>query len=165
MIHRASLFLIAFSLAACTPAVQTGTGAEPQPVTVVEEPGVVPAATQSSLDQARTRWRAANITSYRVHVERSCFCRGREPVDIEVRNGVVTSVKVTETGADAPSEEWEWRPSIDAMFIQLGNALREGTPAQATFDATHGYPTTAIIGTLANDAGYQYSYSGLTVLR
>lgn len=163
MTHRASLFLIAFSLAACTPAAQTGPTAQPD--TTVEEPGVVSAATQSSLDEARARWRAAGITSYRVHVERSCFCRGREPVDVEVRNGVVTSVKVTATGAAAPREQWEWTPSIDAMFTQLATALREGTPAQASFDATRGYPTTAIIGTLANDAGIQYSYSGLTVLR
>ncbi|HEX8393724.1 MAG TPA: DUF6174 domain-containing protein [Longimicrobium sp.] len=156
MIHRASLFLIALSLAACTPVVHAAPA---------NEPGVTPAATQSSLDQARARWRAAGITSYRVHVERSCFCRGREPVDVEVRNGAVTSVRITETGAEAPREQWEWTPSIDAMFTQMSEALRAGTEVRAEYHPTLGYPTVAVIGTLANDAGTQYNYTSLTPLR
>lgn len=157
MIRRASLFLIALSLTACAPAVQT---AAP-----VDEPGVTPLAQQSTLDQARARWRAAGITSYRVHVERSCFCLGREPVDVEVRSGAVTSVRITETGAEAPREQWELRPSVDALFARMEAALRAGTEVRAEYHPTLGYPTVAVIGTLANDAGTQYSYSNVTPLR
>jgi hypothetical protein len=153
MIRRTRLFLLALPLGACVPAVQA-----PAPA-----PADQPAP--SALSDARARWRASGISRYRVRVSRSCMCMGREPVDVEVHDGEITSVRVAQTGAAVPREQWEWTPSIDRMFDRIAEAEQAHAPVEVRYDPVLGYPAEAVIGTLANDAGIQYSYTALVPIR
>jgi hypothetical protein len=82
-----------------------------------------------------------------------------------VRGDRITSARYAEGGAAIPSEEWSHLLTVDGVFERIAEGLRNGRPVAAEYHPTLGYPTSAEVGTLANDAGTRYELSELEPLR
>ncbi|HEX2187679.1 MAG TPA: DUF6174 domain-containing protein [Longimicrobiaceae bacterium] len=114
--------------------------------------------------EQRAKWEAQRLDDYRFVVSRSCFCteEATRPARVEVRNGRVARVTGVESGRELdPSLGF----TIDQLFGWIAAAEAEGTYVTAAYHPRLGYPTGAVIGTLANDAGTAYSLGGLEPLR
>ena len=63
---------------------------------------------EARLRAAQSRWAAAALEDYRFTLAVYCLCPFKEPVDVTVRDGQVTSV--TAHGVDAPADDVSWYP-------------------------------------------------------
>jgi hypothetical protein len=108
----------------------------------------------SELDKNEKLWKAQNITSYDFRLSRNCFCPEdwRGPVDIQVRNGTVTSVTYVSNGQTATSEKFGDVDTIDELFTIIRNAYEGKFPfdqkaetVTVTYHAESGYPLTVYI--------------------
>lgn len=128
-------------------------------------PPVDPAPAQSgAVAQARARWAGQGIDDYRYVFERSCFCLGRGPARVEVRDGRVVSVTSVETGQPATDVQ-PYVETVETVFDKLAEAERGGSLGAVTYDPTLGYPSQATIGDLAADAGVIYHIRELQPVR
>lgn len=147
---RLTALLLSLAAAACArPAVSAN---EPAPA----QAGVVA--------QARARWARQGIDDYRYVFDRVCFCLGRGPVRVEVRDGRVVSVTHPDNGQPAPDVQ-PYVETVETLFDKLAEAERDGSLAEVTFDPALGYPAEATIGNLAADAGVGYRIRDLQPAR
>lgn len=104
-----------------------------------------------TLEQAETRWRAANVTSYRYVHTLSCYCAFYGPAEVTVTAGRVTKAVARTPGVVDPVA---LRPPVDSLFAFIREQLATG-PAnlEVTYDPDLGYPRSIKWGTPANDAG------------
>jgi hypothetical protein len=87
--------------------------------------------TKSELGDARDTWDKADVSSYRLVVESTCFC----PPDFKhtattvVRDGRV----VTRTGDKLAA-------TVEELFEQVDDAMDEADEVKVSYDARYGYP-------------------------
>ncbi|WP_341529483.1 DUF6174 domain-containing protein [Nostoc sp. UHCC 0302] len=92
----------------------------------------------------RRLWRRQNISNYRFTFSRSCFCfpKATEPVVIEVRNGVTTSITFKDTGKRADAELFQKYNTIPKLFNIIRDAIaRRASNLTVEYDKRLGYPT------------------------
>ncbi|MCX8103912.1 MAG: DUF6174 domain-containing protein [Candidatus Bipolaricaulota bacterium] len=121
------------------------------------------------LAQHQKRWEARHITHYRYTLQILCFCvpEIRQPVVIEVRNGLTVSITAVESGAAVDLEHFKRLDTIEELF-ELIEAAIIGKAAQVdvTYDPTFGYPRRISIDHLkdAIDDEVEYRVTDFTVL-
>lgn len=104
---------------------------------------------------ARMRWMQNGPSSYTITVNYSCYCPLDipGPVDVTVRSGIVTSRRFVGLGTEVPASYADVFPSVDELFDEVQQALREHIrPHELKFDRTLGFPTRVAIGDPALDA-------------
>ena len=141
MIRHIRSLLFALALAGCAaPLAQGGAGAQ-------------------DASAQRRLWTQQGMDDYRFVLTRECFCLGRGPVAVTVRDGRVAGVRDPQTGAAVPDESAVGVITIDQLFDRIAEAQANGEHTQVEYHPTLGYPVAAEIGTLANDAGTRYLVS------
>jgi hypothetical protein len=114
---------------------------------------------------ARQRWEGQGIDDYRYVYSVVCFCPERGPVQVTVRNGEVASVSSVDPNARTSGGAQLQVLTVDGVFDRIEEAEEAGTYTSVEYDPQLGYPTSAEIGTLANDAGVRYLITDLVPLR
>ncbi len=108
----------------------------------------------SELDRNEKLWKSQNITSYDFTLSRNCFCPEdwRGPVNIQVRNGTVTSTKYVSNGQTATSEKFGDVDTIEELFNTIrdayegrGNFEQKAETVTVTYHPDKGYPLTIYI--------------------
>jgi hypothetical protein len=146
MIRRTWFLLLALTLTACVPpAVSQGGGAGD-------------AAAQ------RRVWARQQLDDYRFVLQRECFCLGRGPVVVIVRDGRIAELRDPQTGQPAGENAIVDPMTVDELFDRILQAQASGEPTDVEYHPTLGYPTVAEIGTLAADAGIRYHVTELAPL-
>ncbi|MEH2238990.1 DUF6174 domain-containing protein [Nostoc sp.] len=106
-----------------------------------------PASTSFALEQFKINyrlWRRQRISNYRYEFTRSCNClpKATEPVIIEVRNGVTTSITSKETGQPVDGQLFQKYNTIPKLFNIIRNALiRKAANLTGQYYPRIGYPT------------------------
>lgn len=105
-------------------------------------------------EMAHMRWSQRGPESYTITVNFSCYCSiPAGPVDVTVRDGVVTSRRYVASGAEVSAANAQAFPSVDELFDSVGAALRANKqPFELEFDAQWGYPSRVAIDNPALDA-------------
>lgn len=104
----------------------TGHAQVPQPGDT-PDPAITDGSAQRALTQARARFKAAHVASYRVRVALSCFCPEeiRKPRTITVRGGIPRQ----------PPAHLKDMATVPRMFRKIQHAIDQGV---AGLDATYG---------------------------
>ncbi|WP_413171446.1 DUF6174 domain-containing protein [Anabaena azotica] len=92
----------------------------------------------------RQLWQKQKITNYRYTLTRSCFCttEAREPVVVEVRNGVTTAVTSVATGKPVDRELFKEYDTVPKLFNVIQDAIkRKASSLTVKYDSKFGYPT------------------------
>lgn len=126
--------------------------------------GLIPEASLSpdarlarDLAAAEQRWAGLGVDSYRFTLAYHCFCMFRDPVNVTVEAGSVTSV-VTANGRAAPLEDVRWWPTtIPGAFRAIREAL-EADEIGASFDPGTGVPTNVRVDVDHNTADDEFSF-------
>ncbi|MEH1905519.1 MAG: DUF6174 domain-containing protein [Nostoc sp.] len=106
-----------------------------------------PALTSFTFEQFKINyklWRRQRIPNYRYEFTRSCFCfpKATEPVIIEVRNGVTTSITSKETGLPVDGQLFQKYNTIPKLFNIIKNALiKKAANLTVQYAPIIGYPT------------------------
>ncbi|MDF5736240.1 MULTISPECIES: DUF6174 domain-containing protein [unclassified Nostoc] len=106
-----------------------------------------PALTSFTFEQFKINyklWRRQRIPNYRYEFTRSCFCfpKATEPVIIEVRNGVTTSITSNETGLPVDGQLFQKYNTIPKLFNIIKNALiKKAANLTVQYAPIIGYPT------------------------
>lgn len=147
MIRHIRSIALALVLAGCAaPLAQGGAGAQ-------------------DVSAQRQTWARQGMDDYRFVLTRECFCLGRGPMQVTVRDGRVAEVRDPQTGAPVDEQTAALAPTIEGLFDRIAEAQANGEHTAIEYHPRLGYPTTAEIGTLANDAGTRYHVADLAPLR
>jgi len=109
--------------------------------------GKSPNNANSALEKLRKNqvlWLQQNIRNYRYRLQVGCNCLPSvtQPVIIEVRNGVTTSIKAVNNGIPIEPEFFKNYNSIDKLFRIVQKAITEKAHlVDVTYHPTLGYPT------------------------
>lgn len=122
-----------------------------------------PAGAQDASAQRRV-WERQGMDDYRFVLSRECFCLGRGPVQVTVRDGRVVETRNPQTGAPLSAEEAVGALTIEALFDRIAEAQANGEHTAAEYHPTLGYPAVVEIGSLAADAGIRYHVSDVARL-
>lgn len=98
----------------------------------------------SQLQRNKQLWAKQNISNYRFTLCQSYFCSSEttQPVNIEVRNGQVTSIVPAINGVPLNREDFTNIDSIAKLFDVVEDAIaREAEDLSVTYHPTLGYPT------------------------
>ncbi len=118
-----------------------------------------PKSNNLSLKQLRIYqllWNGRKIDNYRYTLTNNCFCipEVRGPLNIEVRNGITTSITNAQTGEPVNTELLTSYSTIPKLFNLIRDAINRGeSQLSVTYKPQKGYPTQINIGNLAADAG------------
>lgn len=113
---------------------------------------------------SRQLWERQGIDDYRYVYSVVCFCPERGPVRVTVRDGRVADVQNADPNARVAGGAQLQVLTVDEVFDRIEEAEANGTPTKIEYHPQLGYPTSAEIGTLANDAGTVYMISDLSPL-
>ncbi|HEX6373471.1 MAG TPA: DUF6174 domain-containing protein [Longimicrobium sp.] len=113
---------------------------------------------------ARLVWERQGIDDYRYVYSAVCFCPERGAVEVTVRDGQVVEVRNTDPSARVAGDATRQVLTVDQVFDRIEEAEANGTYTRVEYHPRLGYPTSAEIGTLANDAGTLYLISDLVPL-
>lgn len=116
------------------------------------------------LSLSRQLWERQGIDDYRFVYTRVCFCPDHGPVLVTVRDDRVVEVRDAATGNPVPSTFTLRAPTVDELFDWIGEAEARGDYLAVEYHPRMGYPTSAEIGTLANDAGSRHLVGDLVPL-
>jgi hypothetical protein len=114
---------------------------------------------------SRQLWERQGIDDYRYTYSVVCFCPERGPVRVTVRDGRVAEVQAADPNARVAGGAQLQVLTVDEVFDRIEEAEANGTFTKIEYHPSLGYPTSAEIGTLANDAGTVYMISELEPLR
>ncbi|EIJ36341.1 DUF6174 domain-containing protein [Thiothrix nivea] len=122
---------------------------------------------QSQLDANRKQWESQGIDDYSFTLQRSCFCRGDaiRPINIEVRDGSVTSARYADTGELIPDDRQTNKQSIynlsaDGLFNLVDQAIKGGAAqVDVSYDKQYGIPTSIYIDQSKQIADEEMGYS------
>ncbi len=98
----------------------------------------------AQLQRNKQLWAKQNISNYRFTLSRICFClpETTRPVNIEVRNGQVTSIVPVSQGPSFNREDFTHHASIAKLFDVVEDAIaKEAEHLSVTYHPTLGYPT------------------------
>jgi hypothetical protein len=112
----------------------------------------------------RLMWERQGIDDYRYVYSAICFCPERGPVQVTVRDNRVVEVQSTQPGDWAAGGVQLPVLTVDELFDLIDEAEENDTYTKVEYHPRLGYPTSAEIGTLANDAGTLYLISDLVRL-
>lgn len=110
---------------------------------------------------SRALWERQGIDDYSYTYSRVCFCPDRGPVRVMVRDGRVAGVERPASAERVAGDAQLEVLTVDELFDRIEEAQASGTYTRVEYHPSLGYPTSAEIGTLANDAGTQYLISDL----
>jgi len=99
-------------------------------------------------------WKSKHVSSYDYSLEQSCFCPSnfKGPVDIQVRNGEMTSVIYTDNGQKADAPIFADVDTITNLFTVIEDAyINKVYKLDVTYDAANGFPTRIYIDVLADE--------------
>lgn len=100
-------------------------------------------------NRAVRRWESRGPTSYTFEYRVSCFCPllgALEPLDVEVRDFVVTRAVSIGSGEELSEQELAEVPTIEDLFDWIADALEaEADEIDVRYDEELGYPRTAFI--------------------
>ena len=117
----------------------------------------------TSPETRRTRWEALSNGNYTYVSSYSCECvpEFASPLEVTVRNDVVTAVRSVTTGQPVPIA---YRPTIDGLFDLIMKEQRD-RPAnlEVAYDGSLSYPTRIKYGTPENDGGAVITVTSLTI--
>ncbi|HEX5871519.1 MAG TPA: DUF6174 domain-containing protein [Longimicrobium sp.] len=113
---------------------------------------------------SRRRWEGQGIDDYRYVYDAVCFCAERGPVQVTVRDGRVVEVANADPNARVAGGATRQVLTVDELFDRIEEAEANGTYTKVEYHPRLGYPTSAEIGTLANDAGTLYRITDLVPL-
>jgi len=108
----------------------------------------------SELARNEKLWQSQNIASYDFTLSRQCFCpeEWRGPVNIQVRNGMATSVTYVTNGQTAAAEIFGNVDTIGELFGVLHDAYegknsfnQKAARVDVTYHPQLGYPLTIYI--------------------
>ena len=106
-----------------------------------------PASTSFVLEQFKINyrlWRRKNISNYRYEFTRSCNClpKATEPVIIEVRNGVTTSITYKDAKKPVDKALFQKYNTIPKLFNIIKNAfIQKADNLTVQYNPILGYPT------------------------
>ena len=112
----------------------------------------------------RQLWERQQMDDYRFTLTRECFCLGRGPFQVTVRDGRVAEIRDPQTRAAVPENEAVGVITIEQLFDRIAEAQANGEHTAIEYHPTLSYPTLAEIGSLAADAGIRYHVSDVTRL-
>ena len=98
----------------------------------------------AQLQRNKQLWAKQNISNYRFTVRQTCFCsmESKQPVNIEVRNGKVTSIVPAIDALSFNREDFTNHDSIPKLFDVIEDAIKkEAEDLFVTYHPTLGYPT------------------------
>lgn len=113
---------------------------------------------------SRALWERQGIDDYTYTYSRVCFCPDRGPVRVTVRDGRVAGVERAASTERVAGDAQLEVLTVDDLFDRIEEAQANGTYTKVEYHLRLGYPVSAEIGTLANDAGVQYLISDLAPL-
>lgn len=119
------------------------------------------AGAAGSRSASRELWERQGIDDYRYTYSVVCFCPLRGPVQVTVRDGRVAEVQNAPSDARVAGDAQLEVLTVDELFDRIEEAQANGTYTKVEYHPRLGYPLSAEIGTLANDAGVQYLISDL----
>lgn len=111
------------------------------------------------LERAEQRWEAEGPASYTITLRRLCYCFEIDPRQVTVTNGVVTDVRIEGAEAPLPADQWQWYPSVPALFDIIRDAIEQ--PAHTLdleFHDTLGYALRVAIDWDARVADEEVTY-------
>ncbi len=125
---------------------------------------------RDELKQSQQRWAAQHVANYRYSLQTRCFCPPEitQPVVIEVRNGVATSVIGTTVGGRVNTEHFSRYNTIEKLFAVIQDAIdKHAAVIAVNYDATFGYPTSINIDfdTRAIDDEISFTTDSFEVLK
>jgi hypothetical protein len=92
------------------------------------------------LERAEARWEEHGPASYTLTLQRLCYCGEIEPRQVTVIDGVVTDVRIVGSGAPLTEDQWQWYPSVEALFAIVRQAIDERAhELEPEFHDTLGY--------------------------
>jgi hypothetical protein len=119
-----------------------------------------PAGSRSA---SRELWERQGIDDYRYTYSVVCFCPERGPVQVTVRDGRIAEVQNNAQSDARVSGDAQLQVlTVEELFDRIEEAQANGTYTKVEYHPSLGYPLSAEIGTLANDAGTQYLIADLT---
>lgn len=122
---------------------------------------------QGQLDANRKKWESQGIDDYSFTLQRNCFCRGDaiRPINIEVRDGSVTSARYADTGELIPDDRQYNKQSVynlnaDGLFNLVEQGIKGGAAqVDVTYDKTFGIPTSIYIDQSQQIADEEMGYT------
>jgi hypothetical protein len=95
---------------------------------------------RNRLEKAEARWAANGPATYVFTIQRLCYCSTIEPRQVTVVDGVVTDVREVGAATPLPEEQWQWYPSVEALFAIAHEAIEQPAAALSLdFHDTLGY--------------------------
>lgn len=122
---------------------------------------------QTQLDANRKKWASQDIDDYSFTLQRSCFCRGDaiRPINIEVRDGEVSSARYADTGELIPDDSQYNKQSVynlnaDGLFNLVEQGIKSGAEkVDVSYDKTYGLPTSIYIDQSTQIADEEMGYT------
>jgi hypothetical protein len=112
------------------------------------------------LSAARTTWVSSAPVDYAFRYRRSCFCPFVERVRVSVSSGFVTEVFDLDAALPLPEERWPEFPTIDALFAELEELVREDPfRLEVEYDPTLGYPSFVDVDIEERVVDEEFSYT------
>jgi hypothetical protein len=124
----------------------------------VPEPSLTPAERViRDLTAAEQRWASLGIDSYRFTMAYHCFCPFREPIEVSVERGSVTSIRTVD-GRAAPLDEVNWWPTTIPAALRTVRDNLDAHEIDASFDSATGVPTNVRVDVDFNTADEEFSF-------
>jgi hypothetical protein len=121
-------------------------------------PTGVSRADRAALARAKAQWAAHGVSSYTIVEVPHCFCGGLRQIRSTVVNGTATERVYVDDGSPVPPMFFMEIATVDAMFAELEQAIRDDAAAlDATYD-TRGIPVAASIDYSANTADEEFGW-------
>jgi len=112
------------------------------------------------LTAARTTWVSSAPVDYAFQYRRSCFCPFVERVRVTVSSGFVTEVIDLDAALPLPAERWPEFPTIDALFAELDELIREDPfRLEVEYDPMLGYPSFVDVDIEERVVDEEFSYT------
>lgn len=99
------------------------------------DPSITDGSAQHRLDRARTSWKAARITSYRMRVRISCFCAPDSPPTLRVRHGSPVH----------PPARYASLATVPRLFRTIQHAIDDKVAGLTVRYGAHGVPSSISI--------------------
>ena len=100
----------------------------------------------TELEQNQERWAQQNLSTYTFRFQRLCFCGLVDPVDVTVRNGVITAVVVANSQEELDPSMFSQFYTVEDLFEVVQDALdRDAHSVVVAYHPQLGYPADVAI--------------------
>ncbi|HEU0300564.1 MAG TPA: DUF6174 domain-containing protein [Longimicrobium sp.] len=114
-----------------------------------------------ALEVNRQIWERHGIDDYRFELRAFCYCRYRDFLAVEVRDGEVVDARIVESGEVLPQERWREAVTMDQLFEFIRGARERGEIDEVRYHPRLGYPLYADLDNTPDDGGVVYEVVGL----